>query len=80
MLSNSIGAVPTLPLTWRPVPGVEKTAPLGELELKKLPGRLLGEESESGTPSQLISRLPLVNEPPTPLLAPRAARKLSTVV
>ncbi|MEJ7669268.1 MAG: hypothetical protein WKH97_11140 [Casimicrobiaceae bacterium] len=56
MLANSTGATPALALTWNPVPGVPKTTPRGELTLKKLAGRLLGAESASGTPSQLISR------------------------
>src|SRR5437879_4024907 len=62
ILSNSIGAIPALPLTWKPVPGVEKTTPRGELTLKKLAGRRLGAADVSGTPSQLISRRPEVND------------------
>src|SRR5262249_9826919 len=65
-------------LTWNPVPGVKKTTPRGELALKKFAGRLLGAEKASGTPSQLISRRPSVNDPPTPLLGPRNVRKSST--
>src|SRR5262245_57753164 len=66
-------------LTWKPVPGVKKTAPRGELELKKLAGRLFGAEKASGTPSQLISRRPSANEPGTlGLSVPRKLRKAST--
>src|SRR3989454_5022324 len=66
-------------LTWKPDPGVKNTAPLGELALKKLAGRLFGAEKASGTPSQLISRRPLGNEPATlGLRGPRQARKAST--
>jgi hypothetical protein len=71
--------LPVLALTWKPVPSVWKTAPRGEFALKKLAGRLLGEETASGTPSQLISRRPVANVPPTPLLSPpRSARNWST--
>src|SRR6266481_1813634 len=62
MLSNWIGATPALALTWKPVPGVPKTTPRGELTLKKFAGRLFGAERASGTPSQLISRRPEPNE------------------
>src|SRR5262245_56383743 len=66
-------------LTWKPLPGVKKTAPRGELALKKLAGRLFGAEKASGTPSQLISRRPLANEPATfGFSGPRKARKAST--
>src|SRR5438093_1323919 len=66
-------------LTWKPDPGVKNRAPRGELALKKFAGRLLGAEKASGTPSQLISRRPLGNEPGTlGLRAPRKARKAST--
>src|SRR5436309_9434643 len=66
-------------LTWKPVPRVKNTAPRGELALKKLAGRLLGAEKASGTPSQLISRRPLGNEPAVfGLRGPRKARKSST--
>src|SRR5206468_5127555 len=66
-------------LTWKPDPGVKNTAPRGELALKKFGGRLFGAEKASGTPSQLISRRPLGNEPATlGLRAPRKARKAST--
>jgi hypothetical protein len=66
-------------LTWNPVPGVKKTTPRGELALKKLAGKLLGAAKASGTPSQLISRRPSTNVPPTPLLAPRNVRKSLTL-
>src|SRR6266496_3517728 len=80
ILSNSIGAIPALPLTWNPVPDVEKTTPRGELTLKKLAGRLFGAERASGTPSQLISRRPLEKEPATfALSVPRVVRNESTV-
>jgi hypothetical protein len=52
-------------LTRRAVPGVLNTAPRSELLLKKLPGKSLGAEKLSGTPSQLISRRPLPNDPAT---------------
>src|SRR5262245_42169304 len=66
-------------LTWNPLPGVKNTAPRGELALKKLAGRLFGAEKASGTPSQLISRRPLGNEPATfGFSGPRKARKAST--
>src|SRR5206468_4406760 len=78
MLSNSIGAIPALPLTWNPVPDVEKTTPRGELTLKKLAGKLLGAEEASGTPSQLISRRPLEKEPATfALSVPSCVRNAS---
>jgi hypothetical protein len=67
-------------LSWKPVPGVKKTAPRGEFALKKLAGKLFGAEKASGTASQLISRRPSGNELPTPLLSPRNARKSSTAV
>src|SRR5881296_224674 len=74
-----MGATPALALTWNPVPGVAKTAPRGEFTLKKFAGRLFGAERASGTPSQLISRRPLGNEPATlGLRAPRNVRKAST--
>src|SRR5437762_12229098 len=81
MLPNSTG-VPdaAVALTWKPVPGVPKITPRGEFALKKLAGRLLGAESASGTPSQLISRRPLPNEPATfGFAAPSEARNASTV-
>src|SRR5262249_25390578 len=68
-----------LALTRKAAPEVKKTAPRGELALKKLGGRSFGSAKASGTPSQLISRRPSGNEPPTPLLGPRKARKASTV-
>src|SRR4029434_3834539 len=67
-------------LTWNPVPGVKKTTPRGELLLKKFAGRLLGAEKASGTPSQLISRRPSGNVPPTPLLGPKKSLNASTAV
>src|SRR5215471_13427461 len=67
-------------LTWKPDPGVENTAPRGEFTLKKFGGKAFGEENASGTPSQLISRRPLPNEPGTfGLRVPSAARNASTV-
>jgi hypothetical protein len=66
-------------LTWKPRPGVKKTAPRGELALKKLAGRSCGAEKASGTPSQLISLRPLGNEPATfGFSGPRKARNPST--
>src|SRR6266536_690813 len=66
-------------LTWKPVPGVKKTTPRGELALKKLAGKLFGAAKASGTPSQLISRRPSGNEPATlGLRTPRKLRKPST--
>src|SRR4030095_15357439 len=71
--------MPALALTWNPVPGGENTAPRGEFTLKKSAGRLFGAESASGTPSQLISRRPLPNEPATlGFNVPRSFRKAST--
>src|SRR5437867_9390495 len=68
-----------LALTWKPDPGVKNTAPRGELALKKFAGRLFGAEKASGTPSQVISRRPLGNDPATfGLRGPRKARKAST--
>ena len=58
-------ALPTFALTSKPVPAVLKIAPLGEVTLKKLAGRLLGAAEASGTPSQLIWRRPVPNEPAT---------------
>src|SRR5947207_3194073 len=81
MLPNST-AVPlaAVALTWKPVPGVEKTTPRGEFTLKKFAGRLFGADRASGTPSQLISRRPLGKEPATfAFNAPRAVRYASTV-
>jgi hypothetical protein len=63
MLPNSTALIPALALTWKPVPGVEKTTPRGELTLKKVAGRAFGAEKASGTPSQLISRRPLPKLP-----------------
>ena len=74
-------AAPAFALTRNPVPGVEKTAPRGELALKKLAGRRFGSEKESGTPSQLISRRRPPKEPLAPATEPppTAVRKLSRV-
>src|SRR5262245_39675826 len=59
----------------------ENVTPRGLLALKKSAGRKLGAEKLSGTPSQLISRRPDVNDPPTPLLEPpRSVRNWSTVL
>src|SRR5690349_1486600 len=79
MLSKLIGATPGLALTWKPVPGVEKTAPRGEVVLKKSAGRLLGADLASGTPSQLISRRNPPNEPLAPAVVPppRSVRNAS---
>ena len=65
----------------KPLPGVEKTAPRGELALKKLAGRRLGSAKVSGTPSQLISRRKPPKEPlaPATVPPPTAVRKLSRV-
>src|SRR5262249_32272655 len=52
-------------LTANPVPGVEYTAPRGELELKNPAGNWFGEENVSGTASQLISRRPEPTVPAT---------------
>src|SRR5215470_2121698 len=61
-------------LTWKPAPGVENTTPRGELTLKKFGGKAFGEKNASGTPSQLISRRPVPNEPATfGLRLPRVA-------
>ena len=43
---NGSGSRSELALTWKPVPGVEKTTPRGLLTLKKLAGRLLGAEMD----------------------------------
>lgn len=57
-----------------------KTTPRGLFALKKSTGIKFGAEKVSGTPSQFISRLPFINEPPTPLFAPpRSVRNWSTV-
>src|SRR5438045_1712140 len=79
MLSNWMGAIPALALTWKPVPGVLKITPRGELTLKKLAGRLFGAERASGTPSQLISRRRPPKEPfaPATVPPPRSVRKAS---
>ena len=68
---NSGGvAPPAFALTRKPVPGVENTAPRGELVLKKSAGKALGSENDAGTPSQLISRR---RPPKEPLAGDRAA-------
>ena len=47
---------------------------------KKLYAKAFGSAELSGTPSQFISRLPDVNEPPTPLFTPpKSARNRSTI-
>jgi len=77
---NSVGA-PTaaFPLTLKPDAGPLNTAPRGELTLKKFAGMLLGADKASGTPSQLISRRPLANEPATfAFSVPRLVRNAST--
>ncbi len=68
-----------LALTWNPVPGVKNRAPRGELLLKKFAGIRFGAEKASGTPSQLISRRPVGNVPPIPLLSPKKFLKAVTV-
>src|SRR5947209_19371608 len=80
MLSNSICPTAAVALTSNPEPGPENTAPRGELTLKKFAGKRLGDENASGTPSQLISRRPLPNDPATfGLSVPREVRNASTV-
>src|SRR5947209_972766 len=83
MLPNRTGVavgLTRLALTWKPVPGVVKRTPRGELVLKKLAGRLFGAAKLSGTPSQLISRRPVLNEPATlGFSVPRSVRNASTV-
>src|SRR5437588_9488029 len=67
-------------LTWKPVPGVPKITPRGEFTLKKFAGRLLGVESASGTPSQLISQRPVPKLPGTLRFSvPSDVLKASTV-
>src|SRR3977135_4440184 len=81
MLPNSTG-VPdaAVALTSKPVPGVPKITPRGEFTLKKFAGRLLGAESASGTPSQLISRRPVPKLPITlGFSVPSDVLKASTV-
>jgi hypothetical protein len=58
---------------------MKNTTPRGELLLKKFAGNRFSEEKASGTPSQLISRRPVANVPPTPLLFPKKALKASTL-
>ncbi len=69
-----------LALTWNPVPRVKNRAPRGELLLKKFAGNRFGAEKASGTPSQLISRRPVGNVPPIPLLSPKKFLKAVTSV
>jgi hypothetical protein len=79
-MPNRTGATPAFALTATPVPGVEYSAPRGEFTLKKLFGSRFGSEKLAGTPSQLISRLPLPNEPTTlAFRLPRSVLKASTV-
>jgi len=59
---------------------VKNTAPRGELLLKKFAGIRFGAEKAAGTPSQLISRRPVGNVPPTPLLGPKKFLNASTAV
>src|SRR5947199_2195965 len=71
--------MPALALTRTADPGVENTAPRGELTLKKSGGRLLGSARLLGTPSQLISRRPEGKLPATlGLSPPKLARNAST--
>src|SRR5207302_5691721 len=73
-------ATPELPLTSKPLPAVAKTAPRGEVVLKKSAGSAFGAALLSGTPSQLISRRPEPTEPAVfALSVPRLVRKESTV-
>ena len=79
-LTGVLVELTALALTSNPLPGVLKTTPRGEFTLKKVAGKLLGAENASGTPSQLISRRPLPNEPATfGLSVPRVVRNASTV-
>src|SRR4051794_8465954 len=84
MLPNRTGVpvgLALFALTWKPVPGVEKTAPRGLFTLKKLAGRAFGADCASGTPSQLISRRTPPNDPFSPAVVPppRSALNWSTV-
>src|SRR5437899_493856 len=69
------------PLTWKPVPGVEKTTPRGDVVLKKLAGMLFGAAEAAGNESQLISRRTPPKEPfaPTTVPPPRSVRNASRV-
>src|SRR5947209_6976787 len=79
MVPKRTGAMPALALTRTADPGVEKTAPRGELTLKNSGGRLLGSARLLGTPSQLISRRPVGKLPATlGLSPPKLARNAST--
>src|SRR3989442_3137748 len=64
--------------TRKPVPGPEKMAPRFELTLKNVAGNVSTLVRAAGTPSQLISRRPLVavGEFGAFKLAPSAARNL----
>ena len=65
--------------TSKPVPDVENTTPRGELELKKFAGSAAGDANASGTPSQLISRLPVPGVVPLfGFNVPRSERNAST--
>src|SRR5262249_5546814 len=83
MLPNLTGVfvgLTAFALTATPVPGVENSAPRGEIALKKLFGSRLGAENASGTASQFISRLPVPKEPATlGFRLPRSVLKASTV-
>lgn len=70
-----------LALTCKAVPAVLNTTPLGEVTLKKSEGKSLGAAKALGTPSQLISRLPVPKEPGTFVFkVPRSVRNWSTTV
>ena len=70
-----------LALTSNPVPGVKNTIPRGEFLLKKFAGNRCGAEKASGTPSQLISRWPVLDGGPAMLLGfPKKFLKPSTAV
>src|SRR5215210_764083 len=82
MLPNRTGVVVADDaLTSSPHPGVENSAPRGELLLKKLAGSWLGDAKVFGTPAQLTWRRPVGNVPlTTPLLGPpRLVRNWVTV-
>ena len=78
-LAKREGLMTVRALTWKPVPGVDKTTPRGDVVLKKSAGRVLGAACASGTPSQLISRRPLPTDPAVfAFNVPRSVRKAST--
>src|SRR5581483_287725 len=81
MLPNRTGTpLARVELTWNPVtPTGWKTAPRGEVVLKKSPGRGFGADLASGVPSQLISRRRPPNDPLAPgtVPPPRSARNWS---